>query len=50
MICTVLFASPRGERSNTRALLAPVTGLLEQAGHTLQVFSLYDLDIRPCRA
>lgn len=50
MICTVLFASPRGEASNTRALLTPVIGMLRQAGHVVQEFSLYDMDIRPCRA
>ena len=50
MICTVLFASPRGEASNTRALLTPVLHILQQAGYTVREFSLYDMEIRPCQA
>ncbi len=50
MRCTVLFASPRGEQSNTLALLRLWLEAWRQAGHTAEVFSLYDLDIRPCAA
>lgn len=48
--CTVLFASPRGEQSNTKALLGPWLEAWRQAGHEAEVFSLYDMDIRPCVA
>lgn len=50
MRCTVLFASPRGEHSNTLALLRPWLDAWRQAGHEATVFSLYDMDIRPCTA
>lgn len=50
MRCTVLFASPRGERSNTLALLRPWLDAWHQAGHEARVFSLYDMDIKPCSA
>ena len=50
MRCTVLFASPRGERSNTLALLGPWLEAWHQAGHKARVFSLYDMDIKPCSA
>ena len=50
MRCTVLFASPRGERSNTLALLGPWLEAWHQAGHEARVFSLYDMDIKPCSA
>ena len=50
MRCTVLFASPRGERSNTLALLRPWLDAWRQAGHEARVFSLYDMDIKPCSA
>ncbi len=48
--CTVLFASPRGEASNTLAVTRPVTDALTQAGWEVERFSLYDMDIQPCRA
>ena len=50
MHCTVLFASPRGEGSNTLALLRPWLETWRQAGHEAEVFSLYDMDIKPCSA
>lgn len=50
MRCTVLFASPRGERSNTLALLGPWLEAWHQAGHEARVFSLYDMNIKPCSA
>lgn len=50
MKCTVLFASPRGEASNTLAMTRPVADALEQAGWEVKWFSLYDLHISPCRA
>lgn len=50
MRCTVLFASPRGEMSNTLALLGPWLEAWHQAGHEARVFSLYDMDIKPCSA
>lgn len=50
MRCTVLFASPRGERSNTLALLRPWLDAWRQAGHEAEVFSLYDMNIKPCTA
>ncbi len=50
MRCTVLFASPRGERSNTLALLGTWLEAWHQAGHEAEVFSLYDMDIQPCTA
>lgn len=50
MRCTVLFASPRGERSNTLALLHPWLDAWRQAGHEAEVFSLYDMNIKPCTA
>lgn len=50
MRCTVLFASPRGEQSNTLALLRPWLEAWRQAGNEAEVFSLYDMDIRPCIA
>lgn len=50
MHLTVLFASPRGRESNTRALLEPFLEEWRGAGHTAQVFSLFDMHIEPCRA
>ena len=50
MRCTVLFASPRGERSNTLALLRPWLETWRRAGHKAEVFSLYGMDIKPCTA
>lgn len=50
MRCTVLFASPRGEKSNTLALLRPWLDAWRQAGHEAEVFSLYDMNIKPCSA
>ena len=50
MHMTVFFASPRGEHSNTRALLGPFLDTWCAAGHTAEEFSLYDLHIEPCRA
>lgn len=50
MHMTVLFASPRGAHSNTRALLVPFLETWRAAGHTAEVFSLFDLHIEPCRA
>ncbi len=50
MHMTVFFASPRGEQSNTRALLMPLLETWRAAGHTAQVCSLFDLRIEPCRA
>lgn len=50
MKMTVLLGSPRGEASNTRALLTPVLETWRGAGHTAEVFSLYDLHIEGCRA
>lgn len=48
-IC-VLFASPRGRESNTRALVDICLDTWRDAGHDAEVFSLYDLSIAPCRA
>ena len=50
MKCCVLFASPRGEQSNTRALMTEFLDVWHAAGHTSVVYSLYDLTIRPCLA
>lgn len=50
MHMTVLFASPRGAHSNTRAPLVPFLETWRAAGHTAEVFSLFDLHIEPCRA
>lgn len=50
MHVTVLFASPRAAHSNTRALLVPFLETWRAAGHTAEVFSLFDLHIEPCRA
>ena len=50
MRCTVLLASPRGEKSNTLALLRPWLETWRQAGHKAEVFSLYGMDIKPCTA
>ena len=48
MRCTVLFASPRGERSNTLALLGPWLEAWRSGRDTRpEVFSLYDMDIKP---
>ena len=47
MKCCVLFASPRGEQSNTRALMTEFLEAWHAAGHTSVVHSLYDLTIRP---
>ena len=45
-----MFASPRAAHSNTRALLVPFLETWRAAGHTAEVFSLFDLHIEPCRA
>ena len=50
MKCCVLFASPRGEQSNTRALMTEFLEAWHAAGHISVVHSLYDLTIRPCLA
>ena len=50
MKCCVLFASPRGEQSNTHALMTEFLEAWHAAGHTSAVHSLYDLTIRPCLA
>lgn len=50
MKCCVLFASPRGEQSNTLALVRPFLEEWKAAGHDADLFSLYDLSIAPCRA
>lgn len=50
MHCTVLFASPRGEKSNTLALLRPWLEVWKAAGNEVEVFSLYGMDIKPCTA
>lgn len=50
MHMTVLFASPRAAHSNTRALLVPFLETWRAAGHTAEVFSLFDLHIESCRA
>ena len=50
MKCCALFASPRGEQSNTRALMTEFLDVWHAAGHTSVVHSLYDLTIRPCLA
>ena len=50
MRACVLFASPRGEDSNTLAVLNIFLDTWRKAGHEAEVFSLYDLSITPCRA
>lgn len=50
MRACILFASPRGEHSNTRALVDIFLNTWCEAGHEAEVFSLYDLNIAPCRA
>lgn len=50
MRACVLFASPRGADSNTLAVLNIFLDAWRAAGHEGLVFSLYDLDIAPCRA
>lgn len=50
MRACILFASPRGKDSNTLALLRVFLDEWYAAGHEAEVFSLYDLDIAPCRA
>lgn len=47
---TVLFGSPRGAESNTRALLMPLLETWRQAGHAAEIYDLYDLKIEGCRA
>ena len=47
-VCT-LFASPRPE-GNTSSLLAPVMETMKGAGHDCRVFSLYQMDLKPCLA
>jgi multimeric flavodoxin WrbA len=49
MKCCVLFASPR-PHGNTRALLEPFLAEWRGGGHEVREFSLYDLEIGPCRA
>lgn len=50
MRACVLFASPRGKDSNTRALVDIFLRVWRAAGHEAELFSLYDLSIVPCRA
>ena len=50
MHLTVLFASPRRRESNTRALLEPFLEEWRTLGHNVEVFSLFDMHIEPCRA
>ena len=50
MHLTVLFASPRGRESNTRALLEPFLEEWRALGHSAQAFSLFDMHVEPCRA
>ena len=50
MKCTILFASPRGEESNTLFLSRAFQEEWTVLGHEAEFFSLYDLDIAPCRA
>ena len=50
MHACVLFASPRGKDSNTRALVDIFLRVWRAAGHEAELFSLYDLSIAPCRA
>lgn len=47
-IC-VLMGSPRKE-GNTAALTAPFVAAMQEAGADCQVFTLYDMDLRPCTA
>lgn len=50
MHCCVLFASPRGKESNTRALTEEFLTVWREAGHTASFHSLYELSIAPCHA
>lgn len=50
MKCCVLFASPRGNESNTRALLVEFLSEWRAAGHTAVIHPLYDESISPCMA
>lgn len=50
MKCCVLFASPRGKESNTRALLTEFLDEWQTAGHSFVCHSLYDEAISPCMA
>ena len=50
MKCCVLFGSPRGGQSNTRALLTEFLDEWQAAGNTFVVYSLYDEAISPCMA
>ena len=50
MRACILFASPRGKDSNTAQLVDIFLRVWRAAGHEAEVFSLYDLDIAPCRA
>lgn len=50
MHCCVLFASPRGGLSNTRALLMEFLAEWHDAGHSFVIHSLYDEAITPCMA
>ena len=50
MHACILFASPRGKDSNTLALTNLFLDTWRKAGHEAELFSLYDLDIAPCRA
>ena len=45
----ILMGSPR-KNGNTNALRLPFQDELEQLGHTVTTYWLYDLDIRPCTA
>ena len=50
MKCCVLFGSPRGAESNTRALLNEFLDEWQAAGHTFVTYSLYGEAISPCMA
>ena len=50
MHCCVLFASPRGKESNTRALTEEFLTVWRKEGNTASFYSLYDLAISPCLA
>lgn len=47
MKCCVLFGSPRGAESNTRALLNEFLDEWQAAGHTFVTYSLYGEAISP---
>ena len=43
MKCCVLFASPRGEQSNTRALMSELLDAWHAAGHTPRATPLWSI-------